>query len=131
MHKVLNTPSAPAAVGPYSVAVEANGFVFLSGQVGADPDTGERADDVAGQARRVMDNIGLILGDLGLDHSDIVKTTIFMADMGDYAVINEVYRGYFSGSPPARSAVQAAALPGGYLVEIEVVATRRHGEDNG
>lgn len=125
MHKVLNTPSAPAAVGPYSVAVESNGFVFLSGQVGADPATGERADDVAGQARRVMDNIGLILGDIGLDHSDIVKTTIFMADMADYATINDVYSSYFTDAPPARSAIQAAALPAGYLVEIEVVAALR------
>jgi 2-iminobutanoate/2-iminopropanoate deaminase len=125
MHKVLNTPSAPAAVGPYSVAVESNGFVFLSGQVGADPATGERADDVAGQTRRVMDNIGLILGDIGLDHSDIVKATIFMADMADYGTINDVYSGYFTDAPPARSAIQAAALPAGYLVEIEVVAGLR------
>lgn len=125
MHKVLNTPSAPAAVGPYSVAVGSNAFVFLSGQVGADPATGERADDVAGQTRRVMDNIGLILGDIGLDHSDIVKTTIFMADMADYGTINDVYSGYFTDAPPARSAIQAAALPAGYLVEIEVVAALR------
>lgn len=131
MHKVLDTPSAPAAVGPYSVAVESNGFVFLSGQVGADPETGERAPDVGGQARQVMDNIGLILGDIGLDYSDIVKTTIFMADMADYATINEIYSGYFSHQPPARSAIQAAALPAGYLVEIEIVAAQRTPEGQG
>lgn len=125
MHKVLDTPSAPAAVGPYSVAVESNGFVFLSGQIGADPETGERASDVGGQTRRVMDNIGLILGDIGLDYSDIVKTTIFMADMADYGAINEIYSGYFTDRPPARSAIQAAALPAGYLVEIEIVAALR------
>lgn len=131
MHKVLDTPSAPAAVGPYSVAVESNGFVFLSGQIGADPDTGERSPDVAGQARRVMDNIGLILADVGLDYSDVVKTTIFMADMADYATINEIYSGYFTDQPPARSAIQAAALPAGYLVEIEIVAARRNPEGQG
>jgi len=131
MHKVLATPSAPAAVGPYSVAVESNGFVFFSGQVGADPESGDRAPDVEGQTRRVMDNIGLILGDVGLDYSDIVKTTIFMADMADYGAINEIYSGYFTDQPPARSAIQAAALPAGFLVEIEIVAALRNPEEQG
>lgn len=131
MHKVLATPSAPAAVGPYSVAIESNGFVFFSGQVGADPETGDRVPDVEGQTRRVMDNIGLILGDVGLDYSDIVKTTIFMADMADYGAINEIYSGYFTDQPPARSAIQAAALPAGFLVEIEIVAALRNPEEQG
>ena len=122
---VLTTPSAPSAMGPYSIATEASGLVFLSGQVGLDPISGERTrDDVAEQAHRVMKNIGGILGDVGLGYSDIVKTTVFLADIADYPTVNEVYGSYFSDEPPARSAVQAGALPAGFLVEIEVVASR-------
>jgi 2-iminobutanoate/2-iminopropanoate deaminase len=122
---VLSTPSAPKAMGPYSFAAEAGGLVFLSGQVALDPATSERRpDDVEVQARQVMDNIGVILGDVGLTYQDIVKTTIFMADMADYPKVNDVYGSYFGTEPPARSAIQAAALPGGFLVEIEVVAAR-------
>ena len=123
--KVLSTPSAPKAMGPYSFAAEGGGLVFLSGQVALDPATGERRpDDVEVQARQVMDNIGVILNDVGLTYQDIVKTTIFMADMSDYPKVNGVYGSYFGTEPPARSAIQAAALPGGFLVEIEVVAAR-------
>ncbi len=123
--QILETPSAPKPIGPYSVAVEAGGLVFLSGQVGADPATGERTpDDIQIQTRRVLDNIGAILGDLGLGYSDIVKSTVFLTDMADYPAVNEVYGSYFETAPPARSAVQVAALPGGYLIEIEVVAAR-------
>ena len=123
--KVLSTPSAPKAMGPYSFAAEAGGLVFLSGQVALDPASGERRpDDVEVQARQVMDNIGSILGDVGLTYQDIVKTTIFMADMADYPKVNDVYGSYFGTEPPARSAIQAGALPGGFLVEIEVVAAR-------
>ena len=119
------TPSAPNAMGPYSIATEAGGLVFLSGQVALDPASGERRpDDIEIQARQVMDNVGSILGDLGLSYGDIVKTTIFLADMGDYPKVNGVYASYFGTEPPARSAIQAGALPGGFLVEIEVVAAR-------
>lgn len=111
-------------MGPYSFATEANGFVYLSGQVGLIPDTGGRADDVGSQAHQAMSNIGAVLGDAGLGYDDIVKTTIFLADMNDYGVVNDAYGSYFEGEYPARSAVQAAALPGGFLVEIEVVAAR-------
>lgn len=122
---VPQTPSAPQSLAPYSTAAEASGLVFLSGQVGLDPTTGERApDDVASQAHQVMSNIGAVLGDLGLGYDDIVKTTVFLADIGDFATVNEVYSSYFEGEYPARSAVQAGALPGGFLVEIEVVAAR-------
>ena len=122
---VPNTPSAPHALGPYSFATEAGGLVFLSGQVALDPVTGERGpDDVAAQAEQVMRNIGGMLGDLGLGYSDIAKTTIFLADMGDYAAVNDVYGSFFESEPPARSAIEAGALPGGFLVEIEVVAAR-------
>ena len=122
---VLSVPSAPQALGPYSFATEAGGLVFLSGQVALDPITGDRApDDVVAQTHRVMDNIGGMLGDLGLGYKDIAKTTIFLADMGDYPAVNEVYGSYFESEPPARSAIQAGALPGGFMVEIEVVAAR-------
>ena len=122
---IPDTPSAPEPMGPYSLAAEAGGLVFLAGQVGLDPATGERApDDVAAQTRQVMSNIGGILADLGLGYGDIVKTTVFLADIGDFSVMNEVYAPYFEAGFPARSAVQAGALPGGFLVEIEVVAAR-------
>lgn len=106
------------------MAAEAGGLIFISGQVALKPEGGRAGEDIAEQTRQVMDNIGVLLGDLGLGFSDIVKTTIFMADIGDYAVINEIYGGYFPSDPPARSAVQAAALPGGFRVEIEVIAAR-------
>ena len=122
---VPKTPSAPESLAPYSAAAETAGLVFLSGQVGLDPRTGERApDDVEAQAHQVMSNIGAVLGDLGLDYDDIVKTTIFLADIDDFAKVNEVYASYFDGDYPARSAVQAGALPAAFLVEIEVVAAR-------
>lgn len=122
---VPETPSAAKSLAPYSPAAEAGGFVFISGQVGMDPQTGERApDDIAAQTHQVMSNIGDILGDLGLGYDDIVKTTIFMADIDDYSTVNEVYGSYFEGDHPARSAFQAGALPAAFLVEIEVVAAR-------
>lgn len=124
--EILETPSAPPAMGPYSVAVATGDLVFFSGQVGLDPATGQRvADDIEVQTRRVLDNIGGLLGDVGLDFSDVVKTTIFMKDMGDYPRINDIYAEYFTERPPARSAIAAAALPGDFLVEIEVVAAKR------
>ena len=122
--KVLTTPSAPAAMGPYSVAVEAHGFVFLSGQVALKPGGGRAEDDVKVQTRQVMENIKAILGDLDLEFHDVAKTTIFMDDMADYPAINEIYGEYFTTGPPARSAVQAAKLPGGFLVEIEMIVAR-------
>lgn len=112
-------------MAPYSVAAEAAGLVFVSGQVGVDPATGERAPgDVEAQARQVMANIGTVLGDLGLGYEDIVKTTIFLADIASFPTVNEAYASYFTSEPPARSTIQAGALPGGFLVEIEVVAAR-------
>lgn len=112
-------------MAPYSVAAEAAGLVFVSGQVGIDPVGGERSpDEVEAQTRQVMDNIGTILGDLGLGYDDIVKTTIFLADIASFPKVNEIYGSYFDESPPARSTFQAGALPGGFLIEIEVVAAR-------
>ena len=122
--RILETPSAPPALGPYSVAVETGGLVFFSGQVALKPEGGRTDGEIDEQTRQVMDNIGAMLADVGLDYPDIVKTTIFMADIADYPEINRIYAEYFDGAPPARSAVQAAALPGGFGVEIEVVAAR-------
>lgn len=126
MPKIIpETPSAPQSLAPYSAAAEAAGLVFLAGQVGLVPSTGERVpDDVVAQAHQVMSNIGAVLGDLGLGYDDIVKTSIFLADIADFAAVNEVYATYFEGDFPARTTVQAGALPGGFLVEIEVVAAR-------
>lgn len=126
MPKVIPEISgAPAPVGPYSVAAEANGFVFLSGQVAFDPATGGRVDSsVAAEAEQVMKNIGSILEGLGLGYDDVVKTTIFLTDIADFGAVNDVYGRCFATLPPARSTVGVAALPVGFNVEIEVVAAR-------
>ena len=117
--------NGPRPIGAYNVAVEAAGLVFISGQVSIDPATNEKVDgNVATQAKRVLDNIGLVLGDLGLGFDDLVKTTIFLADIADFPVVNELYGQYVGSTPPARSTIQAGALPGGYLVEIEAIAAR-------
>ncbi|OFW65382.1 MAG: reactive intermediate/imine deaminase [Actinobacteria bacterium RBG_16_68_21] len=122
---VPEVTGAPRPVGPYSVVTEANGFVFVSGQVGIDPATNESVgDDIVAQAAQVMANLGAILQELGLDYDDIVKTSIFLADIGDFAMVNDVYGRYFGERPPARSTFQAAGLPKGFLVEIEVIAAR-------
>lgn len=125
--RILETPSAPGALGPYSVAVQAADLVFLSGQVALKPGGGRENGDTAAQTRQVMNNIRAMLGDIGLGCADIVKTTIFMVDLADYTDINQVYAEYFEGDPPARSAVQVSALPGGFRVEIEIVAARGGG----
>lgn len=117
--------AAPAPVAPYSIATEANGFVFVSGQVAIDPFGGPCPPEVGEQTALIMKNIGRILGDVGLGYPDIVKTTIFLADIADYAAVNEVYGTYFPEEPPARSAVQVAALPRPeFLVEIELIAAK-------
>ncbi|HEX9977914.1 MAG TPA: Rid family detoxifying hydrolase [Acidimicrobiia bacterium] len=117
--------SGPKPIGPYSVVAEANGFVFVSGQVGIDPATNQSiGGDAAVQAKQVMDNIGAILRDLGLGYDDVVKTSILLADIGDFGVVNEVYGKCFAVRPPARTTFQAAGLPKGFLVEIEVIAAR-------
>lgn len=121
--EVINTPKGPAAVGPYSQAVVANGFVFVSGQLGLDPKIGAFAsDDVVGQAHQVFKNVVAILDARGLSLNHVVKTTLFLADMNDFAKVNEVYAEYFQAPYPARSAFQVCALPKGGLVELEVIA---------
>ena len=123
--QVPEAPSGATPIGPYSTVTEANGFVFVSGQVALDPATDRAIEGgVREQAARVMENLGLVLGDLGLGYDDIVKTTIFLADMGDFPVVNEVYGSYFGDAPPARSTIEAGALPGGFVVEVEAIAAR-------
>jgi 2-iminobutanoate/2-iminopropanoate deaminase len=120
-------PSAPGALGPYSVATEAGGFVFVSGQVAIDPATGDRApDNVAAQTKQIMENLRAILSDIGLSLTDVAKTTIFLTDINDFPTVNDIYGGYFDDEPPARSTVEVSALPGGFLVEIEVIAARKY-----
>lgn len=119
----IKTPRAPAAIGPYSQAVAAGGFIFVSGQIPLDPTSDEVVEgDVAHQTDRVMRNIRAILDDSGATMGDVVKTTIFLADMNDFAVVNEVYGRYFDAEPPARATIQIARLPKDVLVEIEAIA---------
>jgi len=125
MKQILFTETAPKAVGPYSQAVATGETVFTSGQLGIDMATGKLANDVEAQAHCSMKNLGEILKTKGLSYGDIVKTTIFLTDMANFAKVNAVYAGYFSADYPARSCVQVAALPLGGLVEIECVAVRQ------
>ncbi|WCJ60086.1 RidA family protein [Fontisphaera persica] len=121
--QIIRPASAPAPVGPYSHAVRAGQFLFCSGQIPLDPATGQLvAGGIREQTRRVLENIRLLLGDQGLDFRHVVKSTVFMVNLGEFAAMNEVYAEYFPQEPPARSTVQVAALPRGALVEIEVLA---------
>jgi 2-iminobutanoate/2-iminopropanoate deaminase len=121
--EIVATDQAPQAIGPYSQAVRAGGFLFCSGQIPLDPATGEMVrGDIALQTERVMDNIGAVLNAAGLRFGDVVKSTIFLADLADFAAVNEVYGRRFTGDPPARSTVEVKGLPKGAGVEIEVIA---------
>ena len=120
--EAVATSEAPAALGAYSQAVKANGFVFVSGQLGIDMETGKLAEGVEAQARASMRNVGEILKAAGASYGDVVKTTIFVKDLADFKTVNTVYAEFFDGVYPARSCVQVAALPMGGLVEIEAVA---------
>ena len=123
MKKVINTNSAPAPIGPYSQAVSANGFLFVSGQIPSNPATGEIVSgDIKAEAKQVMENIKAILTEAGLSFSNVVKTSIFLTDMGNFAQVNEVYGTYFTDQFPARETVQVAALPKNVNVEISVIA---------
>ncbi|WP_298272563.1 RidA family protein [Geobacter sp.] len=123
MKQIVATDKAPKAIGPYSQAVKAGGFLFLSGQIPLIPGTGELAEgDIRTQTAQVMANIGGVLAEAGLGFGAIVKTTIFLTDLAHFAAVNEVYGGYFADNPPARSTVEVKGLPRGAMVEIEVVA---------
>src|SRR5687768_3635167 len=122
---IVTTTTAPRAIGPYSQAVKAGGFVFTSGQIPLDPSTGQMVggDDVRVQARRVMDNLAAVLQASGASFATVVKATIYLTDLADFVAVNEVYAEYFEGAPPpARSTVQVAALPRGARIEIEMIA---------
>ena len=123
--QIHQIPGTVAPMGPYSPVVEANGFVFISGQVAIDAATNERVEgDVKAQAAQVMDNLATLLGGLGLSFGDIVKTTIFLGDINDFGDVNTAYNEYVAEAKPARSTFQVAALPLGAAIEIEVIAAR-------
>lgn len=123
MKQTLVSDQAPAAIGPYSAGVRVGDFVYTSGQIGVDRETGKLVEGgVDAQARQALTNLGYVLQAAGLGMADVVKTTVFLADMADYATVNAVYASFFEQDYPARSAVQVAALPAGARVEIEAVA---------
>lgn len=125
MKQVINTEKAPKAIGPYSQAVEANGFLFVSGQLPIDAATGEfSGSDITTQTRQSLENVKAILEKAGVDLADVVKTTVFLQDMADFAAMNQVYAEYFTKECPARAAVQAGRLPKDAKVEIEVIAAK-------
>ena len=125
MKKVIATTNAPAAIGPYSQAVHVGNMFFASGQLGIDPATGNFVEGaVKEQTAQAFKNVKAILAEAGLDISDVVKTTVFLADMGDFGAMNEVYASQFEGAFPARSAVAVKTLPKNGLVEIEVIAVK-------
>ncbi len=122
--KIINAENVPAAVGPYCHAVEAGNFVFTSGQIGLDPNTQELAEGIEAQTKQVLENLKAVLKAAGLTLSDVIKTTVFLDDVSDFGVVNEIYETYFNDSKPARSCVEAGALPKGALIEIEVIAAK-------
>ncbi|EMT38773.1 RidA family protein [Thermoanaerobacter thermohydrosulfuricus] len=123
MKTIINTDAAPKAIGPYSQAVMIDGFLYTSGQIAIDPATGELVEGgIEAQTERVLENIKAILKAAGMDLNNVIKTTVFVTNMGDFAKINEIYGRYFKDNPPARSLVEVKSLPKGALIEIEVVA---------
>ena len=123
MKEIVSTDKAPGAIGPYSQAVKAGGMVFCSGQIPIDPATGEFVShDIAEQTEQVLKNLGEVLAAAGVGFENVVKTTIFLASMDDFGVVNEVYGRYFSDNKPARATVQAARLPRDAKVEIDCIA---------
>jgi 2-iminobutanoate/2-iminopropanoate deaminase len=122
--QAISTGGAPGAIGPYSQAIRSGDMVFCSGQLGIEPVSGELVEGVEAQAERALRNLQSVLDAAGLGFDDVVKTTIFLADIGDFAAVNAVYAPFMPDPPPARSTVQVAALPKGGLVEIEAIARR-------
>ena len=126
MKQCFRSQKGPRAIGPYSTAVIQGGSCYLSGMIPVDPATGKlAAQDVAGQARQVFENIKTVLEELDLSMADILKTTVFLTDLGAFAEVNEIYAAYFGPDYPARSCVQVSALPMGAQIEAEVIAARR------
>ena len=128
MKKIIATSEAPAAIGPYSQAIRSDNLIFCSGQIPLDPKSGEMvSDDISAQTRRVLDNISGLLKSEGLSLGNVLKTTVFLTDLGNFQIVNEIYGSYFSSEPPARSTVQVSALPKGAKIEIEVIALANRG----
>ena len=125
MKKVISTKDAPQAIGPYSQAIAANGFLFISGQLGVTPSGEFEGADVKSQAQRSLQNLQAILSEAGLGFESVVKTTIFLADIADFAAVNEIYAEFFKEPYPARSTVAVKTLPKGGLVEIELIAATK------
>jgi putative endoribonuclease L-PSP len=124
--KKIATNNAPAAIGPYSQAIFANGFLFSSGQIAINPQTGELVDGgITAQTRQVFANLGEVLKAAQMDFEDVVKTTVFLADMNDFGQMNAIYGEFFTQNLPARSAVAVKTLPKGALIEIELIATKQ------
>ncbi len=125
MKKVIATTKSPKAIGPYSQAIQAGDLLFCSGQGPMDPQTGQMVEgDIAAKTRRVLDNLGALLAAAGYTWDEVVKTTVFLKDMGQFAAMNEAYAAYFTKDPPARSTIQAARLPRDIDVEIELIAAK-------
>ena len=122
--ETISAKNAPAAVGPYVHAVLAGGMLFTSGQLGLDPVTGALPEGVEAQADQAIKNLRAVIEEAGMTLQNVVKTTVFLADINDFAAVNEIYAHYFTGEVPARSCVQAAALPKGGLFEIEAIAVK-------
>ena len=122
--QAVSSSNAPAAIGPYSQAIVADGTVYCAGQIGLDPATGELAQGLEAQAERALRNLTAVLDAAGATLADVVKTTIFLADMGDFAAVNAIYATFMPDPPPARSTVAVSGLPKGALVEIEAIARR-------
>ena len=120
----IKTPNAPAAVGPYSQAIVAGELVFTAGQIGLDPATGTLVEGIEAQTEQVLRNVAAILEAAGVSMADVAKTTVFLADMADFATVNGIYAGHMPDPPPARSTFAVAALPRGARIEIEAVARR-------
>lgn len=124
MKKIIASPKAPKAVGPYCQAVDLNGTVFVSGQLPVNPETGKMPEGIEAQTRQSLENLGAILKEAGLGYGDIVKTTVLLSDIANFGVMNAVYAEYFPTDKPARVCYQVAALPMGAMVEIDAVAGR-------
>ncbi len=125
MKSIISTPHAPAAVGPYSQAVEMNGFLFISGQIPINPETGQVVEgDIQMQTEQVMENLGAILDEAGYSYADVVKCTCLLDDMGNFKAMNDVYARYFTSKQPARAAFGVVKLPLGVSVEIEAIAAK-------
>ncbi len=126
MKERVNTPAAPAAIGPYSQAIKAGDFLFLSGQIPLDPSTGQLVPGgIIEQTHQVLKNLQAVLTEAGASFEHVVKTTVYVADLNDFAKVNEIYAGYFPDPPPARATIQAARLPRDVRVEIDLVAYLR------